>query len=131
MINNRKVILIDEDEYDLREMYSQAFFGNGFEVFRVTNGKEALEMLEKRYSDIDIILLDIVAPVLNGLKALEEIRKNKQYSNIPVVIFTNLNNDEDREQSFNLGANGFFVKSKHIPSELVEEINRILSEKTK
>ena len=129
MENKKRKVLIAEDEEDLREMYTQALSGQGFEVLQAINGNEAIEWLERRGKEIDMVLLDIVMPALDGLETLEKIKKNESLKNIPIIVFTNLNNEEDKQQAFALGANGYFVKSQHTPAELVAKIKQFFSEK--
>ncbi|HOF42315.1 MAG TPA: response regulator [Candidatus Moranbacteria bacterium] len=129
MENKKRTVLIAEDEEDLREMYTQALSGQGFEVLQAINGNEAIEWLERRGKEIDMVLLDIVMPALDGLETLEKIKKNESLKNIPIIVFTNLNNEEDKQQAFALGANGYFVKSQHTPAELVAKIKQFFSEK--
>jgi len=129
MENKKRTVLIAEDEEDLREMYTQALSGQGFEVLQAINGNEAIEWLERRGKEIDMVLLDIVMPALYGLETLEKIKKNESLKNIPIIVFTNLNNEEDKQQAFALGANGYFVKSQHTPAELVAKIKQFFSEK--
>lgn len=124
MENKKRTVLIAEDEEDLREMYTQALSGQGFEVLQAINGNEAIEWLERRGKEIDMVLLDIVMPALDGLETLEKIKKNESLKNIPIIVFTNLNNEEDKQQAFALGANGYFVKSQHTPAELVAKIKQ-------
>jgi len=127
MSDNKKVILIAEDEEDLREMYTQALSSKGFEVLQAVNGEEALEWLERKYLEIDLLLLDIVMPVLDGLETLKKIKGDDRFKKMRVIIFTNLNNDEDKQQALGLGANDYFVKSQHTPAELVDKINLLFS----
>ena len=129
MENKKRTVLIAEDEEDLREMYTQALSGQGFEVLQAINGNEAIEWLERRGKEIDMVLLDIVMPALDGVETLEKIKKNESLKNIPIIVFTNLNNEEDKQQAFALGANGYFVKSQHTPAELVAKIKQFFSEK--
>ena len=126
MINDKIVILIVEDEEDLRAMYSTALLGAGFEVLQASDGIEALQLFEKKYSSIDLVLLDIVMPRMDGLEVLGKIKSDERFRKIPVIVSTNLDNDEDRNQSLSLGAKDYFVKSKHTPGELVEEIKTML-----
>lgn len=127
MEENKKTILIAEDEEDLREMYSMALSGKGFNVLKAVNGAEALDWLEKKYQEIDLILLDIVMPGMDGFEALEKIKKEERFRKIPIIVSTNLDNDEDKQQAIDLGAKDYFVKSQHTPSELVTEVETILA----
>jgi len=122
MQKDKKVILIAEDEDDLREMYTMALTNKGFEVLQAVNGIEALKFLEERYTQIDLILLDVVMPGMDGFETLGKIKKEENYKKIPVLISTNLDNDEDRAQALGGGAKEYFVKSQHTPSELVAKV---------
>ncbi len=124
----KPVILIAEDEDDLREMYTMALSGASFEVLQAVNGKEVLEWLEKKYMEVNLILLDIVMPGMDGFETLERIKKDERFKKILVLVSTNLDNDEDRQQALGMGARDYFVKSQHTPSELVAKINTILAE---
>ena len=126
MTVEQKTILIAEDEEDLRDMYTMALKNKGFEVLQAVNGIEALEWLERDCSRVNLIILDVVMPKMDGFEALKKIKENEKFSIIPVIIFTNLDNDEDMKQASENGVDGYFVKSKHTPTELAEEINRIL-----
>ncbi|MDD5396850.1 MAG: response regulator [Candidatus Moranbacteria bacterium] len=128
MEKETKTILIAEDEDDLREMYTMALAAMGFEVLQSVNGQEALDLLEKKQEQVDLILLDIIMPVLDGIATLEKIKKNERINKIPVVVSTNLDNEEDRKDVFNLGAREYLVKSKHTPSELAAKIFLIANE---
>lgn len=123
-----KTILIAEDEDDLREMYTIALKSKGFEVREAVNGIEALAWLEKSYTDIDLILLDVVMPGMDGFETLQNIKKDQRFNKIPVLVSTNLDNDEDRAQALGAGAVEYFVKSQHTPSELVAKVAAVLTE---
>ncbi|HEX8974301.1 MAG TPA: response regulator [Patescibacteria group bacterium] len=127
MSDKKITILIAEDEEDLRQMYTMAIKSRGFEVLEAKNGEEALEWLEKNVDNIDLILLDIVMPEMDGFEALEKIKKDERFRKIPVLVSTNLDNDEDRKEALSMGAKDYFVKSLHTPSELVNEIQKVLS----
>ncbi|KKP89967.1 MAG: hypothetical protein US57_C0018G0010 [Candidatus Moranbacteria bacterium GW2011_GWC2_37_73] len=122
-----KTVLIVEDEEDLREIYSRALMAGGYEVLQATNGIEALEWLERKSEKIDLILLDIVMPGMDGFEALEKIKKDERYEKIPVLVSTNLDNDDDRRQALGMGAKEYFVKSQHTPSELVAKVKAVIN----
>jgi CheY-like chemotaxis protein len=122
MAQDIKTVLIAEDEEDLREMYTMALKGAGYEVLEAVNGVEALEWLEQKYTQIDLILLDIVMPGMDGFETLEKIKKDDRFKKMIVLVSTNLDNDEDRAQALGMGAKEYFVKSQHTPSELVAKV---------
>lgn len=126
MTDDKKTILLAEDEEDLREMYSLGMSNEGYEVLKAANGKEALEWLEKKYAEIKAVFLDIIMPEMDGFEVLEIIKKDERFEKIPVFIFSNLDNEEDKQQAIALGADEYFVKAQHTPSELAQKIDLIL-----
>jgi len=74
---------------------------------------------------IDIILLDLIMPKMDGFEVTKNLRSGNFDPNIKIIIFSNLNQKEDKEKAMNLGANGFIVKSNYNPSELVAEVQRL------
>lgn len=120
-------ILLVEDDKTLREMYREKFEMEGFNITTKNTGKEGLESLEK---DIpDIILLDILMPDMNGLEMLKEMKKNRLYRDIPVILLTNLGEskiDMDPELSFALGIKDYLIKTKHTPDDVVKRVKQIL-----
>lgn len=129
MTDEKKTILLAEDEEDLREMYSLGISNEGYEVLKAANGKEALEWLEKKYAEIKAVFLDIIMPEMDGFEALEIIKKDARFEKIPVFIFSNLDNEEDKQQAMALGADEYFVKAQHTPSELAQKIDLLLPKK--
>ena len=111
MENDKQVVLIAEDEADIREMYFVALTGKGYTVLQAKNGSEAFEWLEKKGGVVDLILLDIVMPVMDGFETLEKIKKDEKFRNIPIIVSTNLDNADDKREALGLGANEYFVKS--------------------
>lgn len=122
MISTAPTILIAEDEEDLRELYTMTLSSKGYTVLAAQNGKQALEWLEKKYKIINLILLDVVMPEMDGFEALAKIKKDNRFKDIPVIVSTNLDNDEDKSETVKLGAREYFVKSQHTPAELVERV---------
>ncbi|MDQ5901897.1 MAG: hypothetical protein QG606_113, partial [Patescibacteria group bacterium] len=96
----------------------------GFEVLNITNGRAVLKAVDDQH--FDIILLDLVIPEMSGLEVLRELRGPRYPAGLPIVIFSNLSNPEDRELAVQLGANGFIPKTDFSPSQVVDEVNRYL-----
>jgi len=130
-LEKKTTILIAEDEDDLRKMYDMALTDAGFKVVEAKNGREALEFLNKEYKSVDLVLLDIVMPETNGLEALAQIRKTEAYKNIPVIISTNLDNEEDKSNAYSLGIKGYFIKSRYTPKDLVQLVQALLGDSQK
>ena len=126
--NKKTNILLAEDEADLREIYTQKLQSEGFAIAAVENGKEALGVIDAQASNIDLILLDIVMPEMDGFDVLRKIKDNKKYAQIPVVMLTSLSDYDDRKEAFRLGAKKYFVKPDKTPAQLAAEIREVLAE---
>lgn len=117
-------IIIVEDDPMLGEIYEKKFESAGFEVKLVTNGQSAQAEVESFRPDI--VLLDIVLPDMDGYEILERLAKSEISKNIPVYVFSNLSAKEDIERATSLGAKGFLTKSNFTPSQLVEEVKKLI-----
>jgi len=120
-------ILIVEDDPMIQEIYQKKFSEAGFEVLLAATGQKVLD-LAKEQADIDVILLDLLMPKMNGFEVTENLRKseNGYNQNIKIIIFSNLSQKEDRDKAVKLGANGFIAKADYTPSDLVKEVQRLL-----
>lgn len=116
-------IVIVEDDPMIAEIYKKKFSESGFEVLMAVSGDEVLNLAKKE--KIDIILLDLIMPKMDGFEVTKNLRSGNFDPNIKIIIFSNLNQAEDKEKAMNLGANGFIVKSSYNPSELVAEVQRL------
>jgi len=121
----KKKVLIAEDEKPMATALELKLNGSGFEAKAVYDGEQAILELEK--TKYDLVLLDLMMPVKNGFEVLEEMKKKK--INIPVIISSNLNQQEDIDKAEALGADGFFVKSNTPISKVVEHVNNALEAK--
>ncbi len=118
-----KILLVEDDPF-IADIYKKKFESSGFEVLNITNGRSALKAIDEQR--FDIILLDLVIPEMSGLDVLRELRGPRYPTGLPIVIFSNLSNPEDRELAVQLGANGFIPKTDFSPSQVVDEVNRYL-----
>lgn len=121
-----KKILIVEDETALREIYVMLFGLEGFQVHDAANGELAVQQLKKVKPDI--ILLDVLMPVMGGIEFLEAVQIKVNYPDVKVLVISNLSDMKTREQIKKLGATGYMLKAGLAPSELVDAVNKILKE---
>jgi len=126
-VNHKKILIVDDDRF-LLNMYSVKFKKSGFEVETALSGLEVLTKLKDGYEP-DIMLLDLVMPVMDGCELLENIRKAKLVPNIIVIILSNQNQPADIERAKILGVSGYIVKASSIPSEVVAEVIRMIKSK--
>jgi len=102
---SKKSILIVDSEISIRQILSKRLVYHGYEVFIATNGVDALKIINSEY--INLIILDILLPKLDGYEVCRQIRKN---SNVPIIILTALDNLTNRIMGLELGANDFITK---------------------
>ena len=113
-------ILLVDDDLELTELLAELLSLEGFNVTVVHNGKEALSLLETR--SFDLMLLDIMMPMLNGTETLKQLRKT---SDMPVLMLSARDNDIDRVLGLELGADDYLPKPFN-DRELVARIRAIL-----
>ncbi len=117
-----KTILIAEDEAPLAKALSLKLSASGFKTVIATNGAEALQCIESEKPSL--LVLDIMMPEIDGYGVLEELKKKNQ--SIPVIVISNLSQNEDKKRVLELGAKEYFVKSDTQLSEIVDFINKML-----
>ncbi|HBP01173.1 MAG: Response regulator receiver protein [Candidatus Moranbacteria bacterium GW2011_GWE2_47_10] len=128
MSEDKKEIIIAEDDKQIRELYATAFLMEGFHVVEAGNGKEVLNYLKDNRGKIKAILLDIVLPKVDGFEVLEKMGKDEEYKKIPVYVITNLENDNDKRTALGLGAKEYFKKVDWTPKRLAEKIKGLCGE---
>lgn len=123
---SKKHILIVDDEAALRQVLEDRLLDEGFVVTKAVNGKEGLSLaLEKRP---DLVLLDIMMPIMDGLTMLEELRKDDEYGNaVPVLLLTNANDHFKVERAKAAGSSDCLMKSDWDLSDVTKKIKEILS----
>lgn len=101
---NKKILLID-DEFRMRKLLADYFKREGFLIYEAENGKRALELLSTMA--VDLIVLDIMMPEMDGLEFCKLVRKD---SNVPIIIVTAKSEEEDDLLGFGLGADDYVTK---------------------
>jgi len=120
-----KKILIAEDDKFLASAYRLKLTKAGFEVQIANDGEELIKILETFVPDL--ILLDLVMPVMDGFAVLENLRSNSKFKSLPILVASNLGQKEDIDRASNLGATDFVVKSDMSLDMLIEKINKFIS----
>lgn len=116
-------ILIAEDDPMVTKLYKAKLELEGFEVIEATDGKDALTKLDLQP---DLVLLDLMMPVMDGFEFLENVRTNPKYKKIPVIILSILGQEVDIKRAKELGAVDYLIKSEMTPRQLVEKIRQHL-----
>lgn len=122
MAKEKKDILVIEDDQFLAKVYLAKLQKEGYGVRIAYDGQEGLDELNKKAPDI--ILLDLILPNMDGFEFLEKIKQEDKYKKIPVIILSNLGQDEDIKRGKKLGADDYFVKANTPLKEIVEKINQ-------
>lgn len=123
MSDSKKILIIEDDKF-LSKMLSKTLEAHNYEVILAINGKEGL--LKSSAGGIDIILLDIMLPDIDGFDLLETLKSNEATKKIPVVIMSNLGQPEDMQQGRALGAKDYLVKSDLSLDEVVKKVRKYL-----
>jgi len=121
---NKKKILLVEDDRDLLELMNKNLVDNGFDTVCAETGQQALDFLQSR--DLDLVLLDIILPDIDGLTVLSEITKNPKLKNLPVIILSNLDDIGSFEQAAAIGQYEYLVKAKTELKTVVAKIKEKL-----
>ncbi|OGI25258.1 MAG: hypothetical protein A3J76_05350 [Candidatus Moranbacteria bacterium RBG_13_45_13] len=123
---DKKKILIVEDDNFVAEVYSTKLVEMGYDVTIAQNGEEGLTELESKKADL--ILLDIIMPVMGGIKMLEEMKKSEEWGKIPVILLTNVGEKESIQKVRDLGVKNYLIKSHFTPAEVIEKIEAVFRE---
>lgn len=118
-MSNPKVLVVD-DEKSLREFVERNLDARGFNVLTASNGLEALDTFQKH--NIDLVILDIMMPYLDGLETTRRIR---QTSTVPIIILTALGEETEKVRAFDLGADDYLTKPFGT-GELISRVKAVL-----
>ena len=100
-------ILIVEDEENIRRILKKYLSKFNITCIEAEDGKKGLDIFKKNKDGIDLILMDVMMPVMDGVEATREIRK---ISDVPIIMLTAKNQDEDEIEGLEVGANDFITK---------------------
>lgn len=118
------IIVLADDEPDLRAIYAEVLRRGGYEVFEASDGAEAIEMVETHGPDL--LILDVWMPGVNGFEVLDQLRHDPGATTLKVVMFSNLSDGETRLEGYSAGVTDYWVKGMTI-EELLNRVREILS----
>jgi two-component system alkaline phosphatase synthesis response regulator PhoP len=118
-----KKILIVDDEPNIVMSLEYTFKKNNFEVFIARDGLEALEILKNQLPDV--IILDVMMPMVDGYATLEQIKKDERLKHCKVIFLTAKNKEKDIEKGLSLGANLYVLKPFSV-KKLVEQVQELI-----
>lgn len=122
-----KTVLIIEDESALLDSYAEILSTNGYEVLKASDGYKGLETLKKSHQDINLIILDLMMPGIDGLEVLRTIKSDKEgYGSAPVIVLTNMTSDKVIKEAFDIGAVSYLIKSELEYEDLLSEVKKVV-----
>lgn len=124
---SKKILLIEDDAY-VRDLYQTVLKKEGYDVSIAKDGEEALEVVKQ--DEFDLILLDIMLPKLTGIEVLKRLKGDEETKGISVYLLTNLGDEGVIDEAFKIGADGYLLKAKYLPKQVVKEVNKYFLKKS-
>lgn len=123
MAKKKYILLVEDDEF-LAELYATKLNLEGFEVGLATDGDKGIKMVNSKKPDL--ILLDIILPKMDGFEVLKNIKTDKNFKDVPVILLTNLSQKDEVKRGLELGASDYLIKAHFMPSEVVKKIKQVI-----
>jgi len=120
----RKNVLVVDDSLPIREIESEILLSEGYRVDTAPDGAQALKAAKSRH--YDLICTDLNMPVMDGFMLIENIKKNDDISNIPIIVISSNENEEEQNRALQLGANRYIVKNSFNNHNLLEAVNSLI-----
>lgn len=125
-MGKEKILIIEDDKF-FRDLISKKLDAGGFDVAKAVDGKEAFEYLRDNIPSL--IILDLILPGMDGYEVLSVLKKNEKWSQIPVVVLSNLGQREEIDRAMSLGADEYMVKVNYVPDEIIERVQSVIRKK--
>ena len=116
-------ILVIDDEYSIRHMLKEVFEFKGYQVLAAANGQEGLEIYDEFTGQIDLVILDVVMPVMGGHSTFQEIRDRK--GDQKIIIISGYSEQNESEDILLKGAQAFMHKPFHL-GDIVKQVEEVL-----
>ena len=121
----KKVLLVEDDPF-IRDLTSIKLTENSYAVSVASDGESVMVLVAE--NEPDIILLDIDLPGMSGLDVLAQLKHSEKFRSIPVIIFSNNDNEDIKKQAEELGIAGFYIKVSTAFEDLLSQIKTVLKE---
>ena len=118
----RRILIVDDDSMNLK-VAKVILESNGYKTITAISAAECFETLKEEM--VDLVLLDIEMPIMNGIKTLERIREHEEFNGIPVMFLTADANEETVLKAGRLGVAGY-VKKPYMPDDFLERVEKII-----
>ena len=125
-MENKKIILIAEDETAMLKALSKKFTNEGFDVLETSDGEQALSTaIDKKP---DLVMLDIIMPKMDGIDVMKKIREDQKWgSEVPIIMLTNLNDADSVSEAAKFGVYDFLVKTDWRLNDVVDLVKAKLN----
>lgn len=117
-----KKILLIEDEKTITDVLSKRLTQEGYQIAVAENGEEGLRMMKENKPDL--ILLDVVMPRMGGFEVMEEMNKDPELKEIPVIIVSNSGQPVEVNKAQELGVKDWLIKTEFDPQEVIEKVKK-------
>ncbi len=121
---SKSVLIVDDSELTL-EIISFTISSAGYRVITAKSGLEALETLNK--NDVDIMVVDIIMPDMDGYTLIRKIRENDEFKDMPIIVLTTQAEARYKQKGFEAGADIYMVKPVH-PQEMVTQVRLLIGD---
>lgn len=124
-----KILLVEDDLY-IQDIYERSLKHSGYDIEIASDGNEALK--KAQHQVFDLILLDIMLPGVTGIDVLRSLRDpHSTAKDTPILLITNLGKEDIIKQAFKIGADGYLLKARLTPENVIDEIDAFLRKKKK
>ncbi|MBM3257940.1 MAG: response regulator [Candidatus Nealsonbacteria bacterium] len=115
-------IAIMEDEELILNLLERKLIKEGYELLVARNGEEGLKLIKEKKPDL--LLLDIIMPIKGGFEVLEEMQKDDNLKDIPIIIISNSGQPVEIDKAQKLGAKDWLIKTDFDPQEVIDKIKK-------
>jgi DNA-binding response OmpR family regulator len=120
----KKILIVEDDGY-IRDAYAEILRGEGFEVITAENGQLGLEATKANKPNL--ILLDLMLPIMDGKQMLHEVRQIPEFHTVPVIVLSNAGTaDNIKETKFYDNANDFLIKANVTPKDVIDKVKTFI-----
>jgi chemotaxis protein histidine kinase CheA len=120
----RKTVLVVDDSLPTREIESEILLSEGYHVDTSADGAQALKAAESKH--YDLICTDLNMPVMDGFTLIENLKKNKELSRIPIIVISSKDDKEEQKRAFALGASKYIIKNSFNNHNMLEAVNSLI-----
>jgi len=123
----KKIVVIEDSDF-VQRTFLTVLTAGGFQVTVGKDGSEGLSLVAREKPDL--ILLDLMMPVLDGFKVLNFLKNDPKTSEIPVIVLSAKGNSDEIQRAISMGARDFLIKSTTPPKKVLEKVKEILGTNT-